>query len=255
MRVAPGVPAWQRNWMRPGNFPACLLPTVCVFCALPVAGRRICRGCHGDLPALGPVCGSCGEPLPHPAPNDLPCARCQKRSPPWSKCLAALPYDWPVDTALKALKFSAQLGYAAAFAELLLPLVRREFAGVDALVPVPLHRWRQARRGFNQAEELSRPLARATGIPLVNALARVRATAPQSGLGRAARRRNLRAAFALRATMKYRYPLLIDDIMTTGETCWQLSRLLRKSGVKQVAVLTVARAASWHHPGSGVSNV
>ena len=241
--------------MQIGKILQCLLPTVCVFCALPVAGRRICSGCLGDLPKLGIVCRSCGEPLPHPAPDDLPCARCQKRPPPWAKYVAALPYEWPVDTALKALKFSAKLAYAAAFAELLLPLLQHEFDAIDALVPVPLYRWRQARRGFNQAEELCRPLARATGIPLVNALIRVRATEPQSGLGRTARRRNLRNAFALRTALRCRYPLLVDDIMTTGETCWQLSRLLRASGAQQVAVLTVARAAGWRYAGNGRSKV
>ncbi|MEQ8207717.1 MAG: hypothetical protein RIA65_16200 [Woeseia sp.] len=156
---------------------------------------------------------------------------------------------------MKALKFSAQLAYAAAFAEIMLPILKSEFAAVDALVPVPLHRWRQALRGFNQAQEICRLLARLTALPIETAPRRVRATAAQSGLGRAARRRNLRAAFALAAPLKCQYPVLIDDVMTTGETCWQLSLLLRANGAKQVGVLTVARAANGRQPGSGVSNV
>lgn len=241
--------------MRIGALIALGLPTVCVFCAQPVHGGRLCAGCRKDLPALGPVCPLCSEPLPISAPIDLCCGRCQQRPPPWSKCRAALPYEWPVDTALKALKFSAQLAYAAAFAEIMLPILKSEFAAVDALVPVPLHRWRQALRGFNQAQEICRLLARLTALPIETAPRRVRATAAQSGLGRAARRRNLRAAFALAAPLKCQYPVLIDDVMTTGETCWQLSLLLRANGAKQVGVLTVARAANGRQPGSGVSNV
>lgn len=221
-----------------------LLPTVCVFCAQPVHDARICAGCRQDLPRLGAACATCCEPLPAPSDEPLDCARCQQRPPPWSECVSALPYEWPVDYALKALKFSTQLSYAAAFAELLLPLFDTHFEAVDALCPVPLHRWRQARRGFNQAHELCRPLARARGLPVSTALRRVRATAAQSGLGRAARKRNLRAAFELRGPIACRYPLLVDDIMTTGETCWQLSELLLANGAEQVAVLTVARAAS-----------
>ena len=155
-----------------------------------------------------------------------------------------MPYEWPVDTALKALKFHGQLVYAAAFAELLLPIVSTRFAEVDALCPVPLHRWRQARRGFNQAMELCRPLARALRLPVASNLRRVRATRPQSGLGRVARRRNLHEAFAISGPLRCRYPLLVDDIMTTGETCWRLSELLLDSGAERVGVLTVARAAS-----------
>lgn len=241
--------------MRIGALPVPGLPTVCVFCAQPVSHGRLCEGCRKDLPALGPACPLCSEPMPRVTAADLCCGRCQQRPPPWTRCRAALPYEWPVDAALKALKFSAQLAFAAAFAELMLPLLRREFAAVDALLPVPLHRWRQALRGFNQAEELCRPLARATGLPVATAVRRVRATAAQSGLGRAARRRNLRAAFALAAPLKCRYPLLVDDVMTTGETCWQLSLLLRAHGAEQVGVLTVARAANGRQPGSGVSKV
>ena len=224
-----------------------LVPTVCVFCAQPVHAERICAGCRQDLPRLGAACAACCEPLPAQPDAPLSCARCQQRPPPWSECVAALPYEWPVDNALKALKFRAQLSYAAAFAEILLPLFDTHFPEVDALCPVPLHRWRQARRGFNQAYELCRPLARARGLPISSALRRVRATAAQSGLGRAARKRNLRAAFEVRADLACRFPLLIDDVMTTGETCWQLSELLLANGAEQVAVLVVARAASRSH--------
>jgi ComF family protein len=221
-----------------------LLPTVCVFCAQPWHASRICSGCLADLPQLGAVCSSCCEPLPADPEGPLDCARCQQRPPPWSACAAALPYEWPVDSALKALKFRGQLVYAAAFAELLLPIVNAHFAEIDALCPVPLHRWRQARRGFNQAMELCRPLAYRLRLPVSSNLRRVRATKPQSGLGRIARRRNLREAFAISGPLRCRYPLLVDDIMTTGETCWQLSELLLENGAERVAVLTVARAAS-----------
>lgn len=224
-----------------------LLPALCALCHLPSPASRICSGCRNDLPRCGPACYYCAEPLP--APLAVPCVRCQQRRPPWRRCVAALPYAWPVDHALKALKFSRQLLWAAALGELLLPVFERESPDCDALAPVPLYRWRHARRGFNQATELCRPLQRATGLPMLDSLQRVRNTRPQTGLGRRQRRKNLRHAFRLRAPLVCRHPLLVDDVMTTGETCRQLAKLLLDAGAETVSVLVVARAAGDHQTG------
>lgn len=224
-----------------------LLPSLCALCHQPSPASRICSGCRSDLPGCGPACWYCAEPLP--APLAVPCARCQHRRPPWRRCVAALPYAWPVDHALKALKYSRQLLWAAALGELLPPVFEREFADCDALAPVPLYRWRHARRGFNQATELCRPLQRATGLPLLGSLRRVRNTRPQSGLGRKQRRKNLQRAFEVQEPLACHHPLLIDDVMTTGETCRQLTKLLLAAGAESVSVLVVARAAGDHQTG------
>jgi ComF family protein len=158
------------------------------------------------------------------------------------KTVAAMKYAFPADTALKAFKFNGQLHYAPAFASLLLPLLTRDFAAADALLPVPLHRWRHAKRGFNQATEIAKPLARATGLPILRTIRRIRATPSQSGLDADQRRSNLKGAFALSGALPCRYPVIVDDVMTTGETCRQLSRLLIEAGAESVGVLVVARA-------------
>lgn len=112
----------------------------------------------------------------------------------------------------------------------------------DALLPVPLHPWRHAARGFNQALELARPLARRSGLPLLTITRRVRRTRPQTGLTAAERRRNLRGAFSVTRRLPCRHPLIVDDVMTTGETCSQLARVLLAAGAEDVSVLTAARA-------------
>jgi ComF family protein len=126
---------------------------------------------------------------------------------------------------------------------LLLAELSLHFPDVDALVPVPLHRRRHVARGFNQAHELCRPLVRRTGLPLVRDARRIRPTAPQTGLDAVARRRNLRNAFVVVRKLRCRHPLIVDDVMTTGETCRQLALALLKAGAATVNVLTVARAA------------
>ena len=141
----------------------------------------------------------------------------------------------------------ARRGEEPAFAELLLPFLERLPADVDALLPVPLHRWRQTTRGFNQARELCRPLARHTGLPLIQVARRCRATRFQSGLTAAERRRNLRKAFRVvpswrRRHRACRHIVIVDDVITTGETTRHLARSLLASGVEQVSALAVARA-------------
>ncbi|MEX0709300.1 MAG: ComF family protein [Woeseia sp.] len=225
-----------------------LAPPYCVFCGTRLGDRRVCAPCHDDLPWLEAACPGCAEPLASAISNGCGpgarCGACQRHPPPWSACRAALHYSFPVDSALKALKFRACLYYAPAFAALLAPIVSRHFNDVDALVPVPLHRLRQARRGFNQAREIAQSLGRTTGLPVQDVARRVRQTASQSGLDRDARSKNLRGAFRVAARLPCRYPLIIDDVMTTGETCRHLASVLLQSGARRIAVLTVARAAT-----------
>jgi ComF family protein len=170
------------------------------------------------------------------------CADCQAAPPFFDKARAPLLYKFPVDVALKKLKFSRQIAFAPAFADLLLACLNNEFGDCDALVPVPLHAYRHFRRGFNQADEISRPISKVTGLPEIMTAKRKRATAPQTGLDPNERRKNLSGAFALTEPVYCRRPVIIDDVITTGATCNQLARVLLDAGAKRVGVLTVARA-------------
>ena len=221
-----------------------LWPDACAFCDAAAVPDCICRQCKRILPWNEIHCCCCGQPLSAAQPDAVPCADCQARPPSYAKARAPLRYEFPADEALKAIKFRAQLWYAPAFAGLLLEVLRREFADTDALVPVPLHRWRQARRGFNQAHELSRPLARATGIRILSNVVRVRATPPQVGLNATERRKNMKGAFSIRGELRCCHPLIVDDVITTGATSNQLVELLLDAGAVSVGVLAVARAGA-----------
>src|SRR5690606_29209375 len=113
----------------------------------------------------------------------------------------------------------------------------------QAVVPVPLHCARLRRRGYDQALELARPLAHALALPLQpRLLQRVRATAPQSELSAAARRRNLRDAFVVAAdAAPPAHVVLVDDVMTTGATLHAAARALRHAGVARVDAWVCAR--------------
>lgn len=225
---------------QPGSLLNRLLPPLCAFCSTPTGSSLCCDRCSALLRRNRVSCGHCASPM-HAAPGSL-CGRCQVSPPPYFLAAAPLTYEFPVDTAIKAMKFRRHLYYLPVFGDLLASTIAQTFDDIDALVPVPLHRWRHALRGFNQATELCRIIRRHTGLPIVATVTRVRATKTQSGLSAEERRRNLRGAFSVSGPMEFRHLLIVDDVMTTGATCSQLARVLLAAGADKVSVLTIARA-------------
>jgi ComF family protein len=149
----------------------------------------------------------------------------------------------PLAAAIQGLKYRGQRAVASAFGNLL--ATHYPFADDALLVPVPLHPSRLRSRGFNQALLLARALGRRRKLAVAaRALARIRATTAQPGLGAAERRRNLRDAFVVRRpdTVRGRAVVLIDDVLTTGATADACARALRGAGATIVDVFTVGRA-------------
>ena len=221
------------------------LPNSCAFCGtrLRLPAAPVCDACASDLPWIDKACGRCAAPLAAELPHDVWCADCQQAPPPFTTALAPLSYAFPIDAAIRALKFHRKLYYASVLSDILLQSISRVPQDVDALLPVPLHWRRQARRGFNQAIELCRPICRRTGIAMLQQLVRCRATPYQSGLAAQHRRRNLQAAFNVRGRIRAHHVLIVDDVITTGATCRELASVLLEAGVRRVSVLAVARAA------------
>ena len=221
-----------------------VLPATCVFCGSRPQHHRlpICKGCYDDRPWIERACPRCASPVASELPDNVCCGACQQQPPPFFATTAPLSYDFPIDAAIKAMKFNRRLFYAPAFAHILFDALLKLPADIDGLLPVPLHWRRQALRGFNQAAEISRPLRQKTGLPLVRNARRSRATPYQSGLSAAHRQRNLTAAFAVRGEVRSRHVLIVDDVVTTGETCRQLANVLLEAGAERVSVLAIARA-------------
>ncbi len=229
-------PHFTRTVTRPLDF---AIPPFCAFCSTACTGGLCCDRCAALLPRNETACSRCANPMP--TISEAVCGRCQARPPPFQSAVAPLLYEFPVDAAIKALKFRRQLFYLPVFANLLVGAAAQNFTDVDGLVPVPLHHWRHALRGFNQALELCNIVSRRTSMPIVRSVKRVRATKTQSGLSADERRRNLRDAFSLSGRLQLRHPLVIDDVMTTGETCGELSKMLLSAGAEKASVLTIAR--------------
>jgi ComF family protein len=201
-----------------------IAPRRCVFCGVLSSGgeKAICVGCFDDLPWRTPAGFSSSRLLLSEA--------------------AALDYSFPIDSAIKALKFNRKLFYIPAFAEILATTVTVLPDDVDAVLPVPLHWRRRVLRGFNQAAELAKPLAALLDLPLQCGVVRNKVTGFQSGLNATERARNLRHAFAVRTKLSARHILIVDDVTTTGATINSLAAALYRGGVDQVSALTLARA-------------
>ena len=220
-----------------------VLPLRCLLCGAPGAGGMdLCADCAAELPRNRSCCARCALPLATPAAL---CGECQRRLPPWDAAWAPFRYGWPLDRLESRYKFGADL----AAGRVLSMLWQREPCPIrlpQLLLSVPLHHSRLRRRGYNQALELARPLARAAGVPLRHdALLRRRSTAAQTELDAVARRRNVHGAFAVREGVALpAHVAVLDDVMTTGATLAECARVLRRAGVQRVDVWALARAPS-----------
>jgi len=141
------------------------------------------------------------------------------------------------------LKFHHRLNVARLLGELLADALETHIdAAPEVLIPVPLHRSRLAQRGYNQALEIARIVARRLGIAIdIRHCTRIGRTAPQTGLDEQTRRRNVRGAFAARGPLPWRRIALVDDVVTTGSTVGELARVLRHAGAEHIEVWVTAR--------------
>ena len=218
-----------------------LLPSHCALCS--TAEATLCRHCAELIATRARRCNCCGIRLPDQEAHSH-CGACVSNPPAFQESLIATDYAPPMDRLVQDLKFRACLPLAAAFAQLLIDKALPLLQSFDLILPVPLSRERLARRGFNQALEIARPVGRALKVPLESRLCvRVRDTQPQTELPLSERRVNMRGAFAVnhRAAVAGKQIIVIDDVMTTGHTLNEVAACLRRHGASRICNLVLAR--------------
>ena len=168
------------------------------------------------------------------------CGACLSNPPHFETTIALWLYQFPCDRLVQALKYRAWLALAPFFAR---SLASRALAEVDIVLPMPLHPRRLAQRGFNQALEIARDLARRTGATLEpRGARRTRDTIPQTDLPYEERARNIRGAFASDLDLSGKAVAVVDDVMTTGATLNELAGVLKRAGAAGVHNLVIARS-------------
>lgn len=227
------------------------LPPRCPGCGEPVeADHRFCASCWAGLRFLDASgCAACGMPVADGG-RGVRCGPCLADPPAHAGIHAAVAYG-PIARELPIrLKHGGRIGVADTMAG---PMARRMPADAELLVPVPLHRWRLWRRGFNQAGLIASALSRRRGVPVAHdALVRTKATPLLRGLSPRQRRAAVTAAFQVRdrAAVAGRRVVLVDDVYTTGATATACVRALLRAGATSVAILCWARVID-RDPGSG----
>lgn len=229
-----------------------VLPSWCVVCRRELPWRErtasCCSSCWEALPKITTAkCVSCALPLPVAPAEMLPatCLRCQGDPLPLDWCDAYGHYRGPLEKLLGALKFERHDFLDDALASLLEETLReRGDLAFDGIVPVPMGRAKERRRGYNQAELLARALARRLGIRCdMTLLTRRQERATQSTLPKRERAANVHGAFAAASPVKGKAILVVDDICTTGETLRACASALGREGATRVCAITVAKAS------------
>ena len=209
----------------------------CVLCAAPSHARMVCRDCLASLPLLRAHCLRCALPLPSPGV----CGRCLGSEPHFDGAFAAYEYRFPVDRLVQRFKYGGDLAIGRWLALELAQRVRDE-PRPQLLLPMPLTPARLRSRGFNQAAQIARVVAASLGVATrMRAVERVRESPSQSGLGRRARRANLRGAFRCRAPLRGSHVVLVDDVITTGASADAVCAVLKRAGAARVDVWALAR--------------
>jgi ComF family protein len=234
---------------------ATLLPQTCLLCgsATPLdktSSRQnelldvpLCAPCANDLPQLlKPGCPCCALPTS----DGGRCGACLRHPPHFDATQAAWRYAFPLDRLVHLLKYQHRLSVTNIFIDALHHMPP-PLADADLMLAVPLSKQRLQQRGFNQALEIARPLARRMQLPLLTSVCeRVRDTTAQARLPWKERQKNIRAAFECHMDLSGRRIIVVDDVMTTGATLDEFARILKRQGAAAVGNWVVARAVKDH---------
>lgn len=220
-----------------------LLPGCCVLCKSSTESSDLCLACEQDLPWLKNPCKNCALPLL--STNVNVCGQCLQHPLPFDNTHALFLYQPPIDQLIMGLKFQKKLVYARLLSELLtkhLTIIYDKKPFPQCIIPVPLHPKKLQERGFNQAVEIVRPLAKKFKTPIdLQSCQRIKATLAQTDLPAIERRENMKNAFLMQRKMPFKHVAIFDDVVTTGQTVFELSKVLKEMGVEKIDIWCCAR--------------
>ena len=222
-------------------FKYCLYPSRCLSCDevldFGMYKYGFCRRCAKEIRfACEPVCKVCGKVIADE--NGELCKDCRKKKHTFTQSKGVYVYEGKIKAMMYRFKYGNRRCYGHIFARDIIRLHGAwiERCGIDAIVPVPMYKKKQRRRGYNQAEVIARALSKEIGIPMYpDIVCRNRSTVPMKGLNDTQRQKNLKNAFNFNEKgILLRRVLIIDDIYTTGATLDEVAKALLKGGVEEV---------------------
>lgn len=217
----------------------------CNFCKCEInkeSKHDLCEKCLESIPYMKErVCIKCGGSL---KAEEKVCSFCKTVTRYFTMARAPLEYSGAVSTAIQNLKYHNKKYLAKTLAYFMsLEYFKNDFVA-DVIIPIPLYKDRQKKRGFNQSDILGEELSKLIGVEMnTKAFARIRHTAYQTKLNYAERQENLKGCFKVidKSALKGKRILLIDDVFTTGATLENASETLKKeANTGKIFALTVA---------------
>lgn len=222
-------------------------PALCLSCGAPTGEpASLCVTCWGRLKLIEePVCDALGTPFAYDQGEGALSAAALSDPPAWDRARAAVLFEDESAKLVHALKYRDRPEAGQLMARMMARAGRRLLSEADVMLPVPLHRLRLWQRRFNQSALLAQRISSLSGTPWRHdVLVRSRRTRAQVGLDEAARRRNVRNAFAVSqgrlAEVAGRSVVLVDDVRTTGATAEACALVLKQAGAARVSLLTFA---------------
>lgn len=216
-----------------------LCPTHCILCHEVTSNENVCHACLQDLPWIKEHCYQCGLPFDLHHVNSTYCGRCITTPPPFESTTALFHYTPPISKFITQLKFNRRL----LFANLLGKLLAEKISTLpECIIPIPLHKTRLRHRGFNQSLEIAKPIAKRLNIPIdTHSFIRSKNTNPHSQLPAKERKQNIKKAFISKRPLTAKHVAIIDDVVTTGSTVIEFSKLLKKQKVETIQIWCCAR--------------
>ncbi len=207
-------------------------------------GRLIHDECNLKIRYIrGARCMKCGKGLPQNRQDSEYCSDCRRTKHLFTQGFSVFEYR-SVAGSVYRFKYMGRKEYAAFYAaqakRVLFPTIKK--LGIEAIIPVPMYREKENKRGHNQAQVLAKSISREFGIPCyTDVIERSRSTTPMKELDVRGRRQNLKKAFnIIRNDVKFKCILIIDDIYTTGSTIDEITNVFQVAGVRRVYFLTLA---------------
>ena len=227
-------------------------PSLCAICHGWGRGR-VCAPCLDRFATPVLRCDRCALQVPPGVPV---CGTCLAMPPTFDSAIACVDYGAPWDRLVTQFKFHGALDLGPVFARSVAArIASRAATPPTMLLPVPLSATRLRERGYNQAWEVARRLARHIDVRAdAHLLLRIRDTAHQLALPPGERAGNVRGAFALEPRRRGEIAgiriAIVDDVMTTGSTAAEIAGVLKQAGAAHVAIWVFARTP---RPGEGAS--
>ena len=219
-----------------------LLPRRCLICNSTKLDtlNSVCRLCYENLPHRFNNCARCGMPY---ASSQNHCGKCIKQPPPYDVCFCAFEYKDSISHLIRACKYHDQPELALKLANLFVREAKDNALTMpDLFIPVPMHIKKLRQRGFNQSILLTQAISKKLEIPYSNKIVIKNKTTPaQANLPLKRRQKNLKDCFKYNKRTNAKHIVIIDDVITTGTTVTEMTKILKRNGVDYIQVWGIAQ--------------